>query len=122
MRVEGEELPQSVGVIDSIVAEPEDGAHSDPAATARALRSAIVRAVRALSDLDPTDLLANRYARLRSMGAYLETPVMTAGPIADGSLRRRIGRILHVPGMPKRGRWSDVWPGDDDTDDTERGA
>jgi acetyl-CoA carboxylase carboxyl transferase subunit alpha len=113
---------RELGVVDAIVAEPGEGAHTDPATTARALRAAIVAALRELSELGQPDLLASRYARLRSMGAYLETPVVTAEQSADGSLRRRIGRILHVPGISRRGRWSDIWPSDDDIDDNERGA
>ena len=38
------------------------------------------------------------------------------------SLRRRIGRILHLPGVPRRPRWSEIWPSDDSDDESERGA
>jgi acetyl-CoA carboxylase carboxyl transferase subunit alpha len=113
---------QELGVVDLVVGEPGEGAHTDPDATARSLRTAISDALRELSERAPPDLLASRYARLRSIGAYLETPVATTAQPGDGSLRRRLGRILHLPGIPRRGRWSDVWPGDDENEDSERGA
>jgi acetyl-CoA carboxylase carboxyl transferase subunit alpha len=113
---------QELGVVDLVIGKPGEGAHTDPDATARSLRSAIGDALRELSEHAMTDLLASRYARLRSIGAYLETPVATAAQPGDGSLRRRLGRILHLPGIPRRGRWSDVWPGDDENEDSERGA
>jgi acetyl-CoA carboxylase carboxyl transferase subunit alpha len=113
---------QELGVVDLVVGEPGEGAHTDPDATARSLRTAISDALRELSERAPPDLLASRYARLRSIGAYLERPVATTAQPGDGSLRRRLGRILHLPGIPRRGRWSDVWPGDDDNEDSERGA
>jgi hypothetical protein len=43
-------------------------------------------------------------------------------PAEDGSLRRRLGRLLRLPGVPRRPRWSDVWPSGDDTTDSEGGA
>jgi acetyl-CoA carboxylase carboxyl transferase alpha subunit len=111
-----------LGVVDLVVSEPGEGAHTDPDATARTLHAAISGALRELSERTTADLLASRYARLRSIGAYLETPVATAVQPEDGSLRRRLGRILHLPGITRRGRWSDVWPGDDEDEDSERGA
>jgi acetyl-CoA carboxylase carboxyl transferase subunit alpha len=113
---------QDLGVVDVVVAEPGDGAHTDPGTTARSLRTAIGAALRELAERSPTELVTSRYARLRSIGAYLETPVPTAPPPEDGSLRRRLGRILHLPGISRRGRWSDVWPGDDESEESERGA
>jgi acetyl-CoA carboxylase carboxyl transferase subunit alpha len=111
-----------LGVVDLVVAEPGVGAHTDVAATARSLRAAISDALAGLAERGPNDLIASRYARLRSIGAYLETPVATAAESEDGSLRRRLGRILHLPGISRRGRWSDVWPGDDESEENERGA
>lgn len=110
-----------LGVVDEVIPEPGEGAHTDHAATATALREAIRSALRTLSARDTTDLLATRYARLRGMGAYIETQV-GAKPSEAPTLRHRIGRILRLPGVPSRPRWSDIWPGNDDDDDSERGA
>ncbi len=111
-----------LGVVDGIIAEPGDGAHTDHAATARALKAAIVSALRRLSGRETTELLASRYARLRGMGSYLETGTVSPGRPKVPSLRRRIGRILHLPSVPRRPRWSEIWPSDDADDESERGA
>lgn len=111
-----------LGVVDAVVAEPRDGAHADHPGTARALKAAILSALARLSTLDTADLLANRYARVRGMGAYLETGAGPSRAPEAPSLRHRIGRILHLPGAPRRPRWSEIWPSDGTDDDSEGGA
>ena len=111
-----------LGVVDDVVPEPGEGAHTDVPATAAALRTAILTALRRLTARDTADLLATRYARLRSMGAYLETGAGPSRRPEAPSLRRRIGRILRLPGVPRRPRWTDVWPSNGGDDDNERGA
>ncbi len=111
-----------LGVVDAIVAEPGDGAHTDHAETGRAVKAAIISAMRRLSGRETTELLATRYARLRGLGAYVETGEDSPGRPEVPSLRRRIGRILHLPGVPRRPRWSEIWPSSDTDDENERGA
>jgi acetyl-CoA carboxylase carboxyl transferase subunit alpha len=121
MRMSAEDQ-RELGVVDEVIPEPGDGAHTDPAATARAIRTAVIGALRDLSARETAELLATRYARLRGMGAYLETGAGSPRPPEVPSLRRRIGRILHLPGVPRRPRWSEIWPSDDDDAESERGA
>src|SRR5687767_10544767 len=121
MRMTAEEQ-LDLGVVDAVIAEPGEGAHTDPAATARAVRDAILTALRELTGTETADLLATRYARLRNMGAYLETGAGPGRRPEVPSLRRRIGRILHLPGVPRRPRWSEIWPSDDSDGESERGA
>jgi acetyl-CoA carboxylase carboxyl transferase subunit alpha len=111
-----------LGVVDAIIAEPGEGAHTDPGATAKAVRAAVLAALRHLSGQETAELLATRYARLRGMGAYLETGAGPSRPLEPPSLRRRIGRILRLPGAPRRPRWSEIWPSDNDDAENERGA
>jgi acetyl-CoA carboxylase carboxyl transferase subunit alpha len=111
-----------LGVVDEIVAEPGEGAHTDHVATARAVKAAIVAALRSLSGRETSELLATRYARLRGLGAYQETGEGSRSRTDVTSLRDRLGRILHLPGVPRRPRWSDIWPSDDADDDNEKGA
>lgn len=111
-----------LGIADAIVDEPGDGAHTDHAATAKAVREALFTAMRGLAGRETAELLATRYHRVRGMGAYLETGAAPHRPPEVPSLRRRIGRILHLPGAPRRPRWSEIWPSDDDGDESERGA
>ena len=111
-----------LGVVDAVIPEPGEGAHTDHAATARAVRGAVVAALQGLAELDTPELLAARYARLRGMGAYLETGAASSRPPTAPSLTRRLGRILRLPGVPRRPRWSEIWPSADDDSETERGA
>ncbi len=121
-----ERLPRltqvELGVVDAIIAEPGEGAHTDHEATAGAVKAAILSALRRLTASETDALLATRYARLRGMGAYLETGAGPIRPPEAPSLRRRIGRILHLPGVPRRPRWSEIWPSDGNDDESERGA
>jgi acetyl-CoA carboxylase carboxyl transferase subunit alpha len=111
-----------LGVVDRIITEPDGGAQEDHDATARAIREALLAAFGRVTRLEPEGILATRYARLRSIGVVNETAVEALQPAEDGSLRRRLGRLLRLPGVPRRPRWSDVWPSGDDTTDSEGGA
>jgi acetyl-CoA carboxylase carboxyl transferase subunit alpha len=110
-----------LGVVDVLIAEPGEGAHTDHPATARAVKAAILSALRRLAERDTAELLATRYARLRGMGAYLETGAGSSRPPEVPSLRRRLGRILGLPGAA-RPRWSEIWPSGAADDESERGA
>jgi acetyl-CoA carboxylase carboxyl transferase subunit alpha len=111
-----------LGVIDGIIREPEGGAQEDHDATAKAIREAILAAFGRVTRLDEEALLATRYARLRGIGVVNETAVEALQPAEEATLRRRLGRLLRLPGVPRRPRWSDVWPSGDDTNDSEGGA
>lgn len=111
-----------LGVVDEIVAEPGEGAHTDHGATARAIKAALLAALDRLAALDTAELLQRRYHRIRGMGAYLETGAPSSRPPEAPSLRRRIGRILHLPGVSRRPRWSEIWPSDGADESSEGGA
>jgi acetyl-CoA carboxylase carboxyl transferase subunit alpha len=111
-----------LGVVDAVVAEPGEGAHTDHAATARAVKAAVLSALRRLTTLETAELIASRYARLRGLGAYLDTGAGATQPAELPSFGRRIGRILRLPGVPRRPRWSEIWPSDGSDDENERGA
>ena len=57
-------------LVDEIVPEPEGGAHTDHAATAKLLRPALSRALDELSRLSPETLLQQRYDKFRNMGQF----------------------------------------------------
>jgi acetyl-CoA carboxylase carboxyl transferase subunit alpha len=52
--------------------EPLGGAHTDPAAVFERVGVAVVSALDELCGVDPDELVASRYARLRSIGVYGE--------------------------------------------------
>jgi len=104
-----------LGVVDLIIPEPGEGAHTDHAATARSIKAALVAAMGRIQQRGPQALLAYRYARLRSIGRYQETVIGPRARPEPPSLRRRLGRLLHLPGV-RTPRWSEIWPGDEERD------
>jgi acetyl-CoA carboxylase carboxyl transferase alpha subunit len=61
---------KELGVIDTVVPEPEGGAHANPDEAARLLRSAIVRELLEAQQFTPAKLIKNRYKKFRRMGEY----------------------------------------------------
>ncbi len=109
-----------LGVVDRIIPEPGEGAHSDHDAAAVAIKVALLEELAGLANQTTDRLLATRYARLRRLGSYLELGEPGGEPMMPPSLRRRLGRILRVPGIPRRPRWSEIWPsGEVGADDEE---
>lgn len=113
---------ERLGIVDDVIPEPREGAHTDHAGTAKRLKTAISGHLTRLRQIDEEVLLATRYARLRLIGFYTEAPADEQQPEQERSLGDRLGRILHLPGVPKRPRWSEVWPSGDEPNDGERGA
>jgi acetyl-CoA carboxylase carboxyl transferase subunit alpha len=60
----------SFGLIDDVVPEPAEGAHTDPAAAAENLREYIRRYLDELSALDASQLVDHRYMKFRKMGNF----------------------------------------------------
>lgn len=58
-------------VVDGIIDEPAGGAHQDVAATARAIDLVTSEALTSLLRLTPTELVDDRYARFRQLGAFV---------------------------------------------------
>jgi acetyl-CoA carboxylase carboxyl transferase alpha subunit len=63
----------ALAIVDGVIAEPGEGAQSQPDETARRLREAIVEQLDALVVRDIDELLEARYARYRAMGAFTST-------------------------------------------------
>jgi acetyl-CoA carboxylase carboxyl transferase subunit alpha len=111
-----------LGIIDVVIEEPGEGAHADHAGTAAAVKRAILSALGRISRLETEALLTTRYARLRGVGLIREGEVAGQELPREPSLRRRIGRLLRLPGIPRRPRWSEIWPSGEDVDSNEEGA
>jgi len=69
LRLTAEDLDQ-LGLIDTIVPEPEGGAQENPDAAAESLRKALRHALLDLSDLSGEQLVEHRYAKFRKMGNF----------------------------------------------------
>ncbi len=93
---------EALGVVDIVVAEPGEGAHTDHLETARRLRKVIVRELDTLAAV-PTDLLLEaRYRRYRSLGAYTEVAAPAVAPPERPGFADRLRNLLDP------GRWSGV--------------
>lgn len=57
-------------VIDGIIPEPPEGAHTDPDSTAYAVRDTLKNALAELSTISPEQLIADRYSKFRQMGNF----------------------------------------------------
>jgi acetyl-CoA carboxylase carboxyl transferase subunit alpha len=71
---------EELGVVDIVVPEPADGAHADPAETAKRLKAVIVEQLDHLATLPVEILVDLRYQRYRTLGAFGEVSVEAAPP------------------------------------------
>lgn len=63
---------KELGIIDQILPEPPNCAHSDPLATAKILKEALLKNLDELSQLTPSQLQELRYQKFRQIGVFLE--------------------------------------------------
>jgi len=83
----------ALGVVDVVVAEPGEGAHTDHAETARRLRGVIVAELDRLAAMPLDELVEQRYRRYRAMGPFAElpTPPPAPAPVRPGIADRLRG-------------------------------
>jgi acetyl-CoA carboxylase carboxyl transferase alpha subunit len=98
---------QALGVVDVVVPEPGDGAHSDHGETARRLRAVIVAQLDWLAQMAPDELVERRYRRYRALGAFTEVsapppPVPQRPGLAD-RLRDLFDPGRWMPSVPVPG-------------------
>jgi acetyl-CoA carboxylase carboxyl transferase subunit alpha len=60
----------NMNLIDGIVSEPEDGAHTDPDAVIASLRETLKQALSELDGLSPEEIMDQRYNKFRQMGNF----------------------------------------------------
>jgi len=61
---------KSLGLVDKVIREPIGGAHRNPTQMGKRLKAVLLNELDVLGALSVEELLAKRYARLRSYGAY----------------------------------------------------
>jgi acetyl-CoA carboxylase carboxyl transferase subunit alpha len=59
-----------LGLVDAIIPEPGEGAHTDPDAAADAVRKTLRQALAELALIAPAQLIDERYRKFRNMGAF----------------------------------------------------
>jgi hypothetical protein len=89
-----------LGVVDAVIPEPGEGAHAEPAETARRLKAAILEQLDRLSAIPVDRLVEERYRRYRSLGAYTEL----AGPVAAPPVPPRTGFTDRLRGLIEAGQ------------------
>jgi acetyl-CoA carboxylase carboxyl transferase subunit alpha len=89
-----------LGVVDRVVREPGEGAHAEPAETARRLRGVIIEELDRLGQLTPDELVEARYRRYRALGPYTEVSAPAVAPPPSRGLADRLRDLLDP------GRWS----------------
>jgi acetyl-CoA carboxylase carboxyl transferase subunit beta len=103
----------AMGIIDTVVTEPEGGAHLDPAAAAETLKSHLLAALHAFSEVPTRQLLENRYKKYRHIGeggTYWKERVRSGfsdvfGLVAYAvSKMQKSNRKPKVPAVPQRRR------------------
>ena len=70
-----------LGLIDGIVPEPGEGAHSDPDNAAEALGQILREALQELSGMTAQQLIDERYEKFRHMGAFFTESVAVPGDV-----------------------------------------
>jgi acetyl-CoA carboxylase carboxyl transferase alpha subunit len=89
-----------LGIIDSVIAEPGEGAHTDPPETARLIRDAIIERLDVLGRMPIDDLIEARYKRYRAYGPYTVVDGPSAPPERTGIGDRLRGIFSGRPTMP----------------------
>ena len=91
---------QQLGVVDEVISEPPDGAHTDHEETGRRLKAVLVRELERLEAI-PLDVLVDmRYRRYRSLGAYAELE----GPAPTQPVPPRPGLADRLRGLFEAGQ------------------
>ena len=87
---------KELGVIDTVVPEPEGGAHADPDEAARLLKNIIVRELLEAQQFNLAKLIKNRYKKFRRMGeysSYFRTAISKEVSDVQELLQRGVSRI-----------------------------
>ena len=87
-----------LGIIDRIVPEPRNGAHSDPDEAARMLHCVLVVELASLQSKSVKRRAKERYAKYRNMGEYssqIKATIAKEVNAVQNLLRSGMTRILH---------------------------
>jgi acetyl-CoA carboxylase carboxyl transferase subunit alpha len=86
-------------LVDEVIAEPDGGAHHDPAATAAALKAALIRNLEEVLAVPGPERLRKRYQRFRGMGHFTirsRSAGETVAPAESGT-----GNVAALPATPQ---------------------
>ena len=103
---------QALGVVDIVVPEPGEGAHAEPAETARRIKAIVIDRLAALDALTVDELLDTRYRRYRALGSYIEAETPGTPLPAGRGLGDRLRDLLD-PGRRAVGAAVPSWSRDE---------
>jgi len=89
-----------LGIVDAVIEEPGDGAHTDPADTARRIKEVVLERLDALGRMSIDDLVEARYKRYRAYGPFTVADRPAAPPERTGIGDRLRGLLSNRPSMP----------------------
>jgi acetyl-CoA carboxylase carboxyl transferase alpha subunit len=103
---------KELGIVDIVIPEPGEGAHTDPAETARRIKDVVLERFDALSRVSLDELIEARYKKFRDMGPYSVADRPAAPPERPGITDRLRSLLSSRPSMPNLpGPRRDVPPG-----------
>jgi acetyl-CoA carboxylase carboxyl transferase subunit alpha len=92
MKVTAEEQKE-LGIIDEVICEPGEGAHTDAAETARRIKEVVLARLEALDRLSLDELVEARFQRYRAYGPYIVADQPVAVPERSGLTDRLRGLL-----------------------------
>jgi acetyl-CoA carboxylase carboxyl transferase alpha subunit len=93
MRMTAEDQ-RALGVVDIVIDEPGEGAHTDHAEMARRLKAVLVPQLDALAGVPIDELVEARYGRFRSLGPYTEVIATPLPPPERPGLADRVRNLI----------------------------
>ena len=89
-----------LGIVDAVIPEPGEGAHTDPAETARLIREAVIEQLDALGRIPLDELVEARFQRYRAYGPFTVADRSVAPPERIGIADRLRGLLAGRATMP----------------------
>src|SRR5664280_930635 len=89
-----------LGIVDAVIPEPGEGAHTDPAETARLISEAVIEQLDALDRIPLDELVEARFQRYRAYGPFTVADRSAAPPERMGIADRLRGLLAGRATMP----------------------
>ena len=89
-----------LGIVDMVIEEPGEGAHTDPTETARRIKEIVIERLDELGRIPVDDLVEARYKRYRAYGPYTIADRPATPPERAGIADRLRGLLASRPSMP----------------------
>jgi len=91
---------QELGIVDVVIPEPGDGAHTDAVETARRIKEIVLERFDVLGRIPLDELVEARFKKFRVMGPYVVADRPVPPPERTGIADRLRGLLSNMPSMP----------------------